>query len=390
LKYDNKNRGYDISEAELIDLYNNKKWNQEEIAEHFGCSRWVIADRLKKLGDKIEYRSRKTSIGLNPKYLKSVKSIKKILQLIDGVIISDGHIQYRPENGQNKTARIIVKQSIKKKEWLDYLKLKFEEKGMKCKLLENEAHLKGKTHIEYSLQTESYKELKDEYERWYLSDNCFCVSCNIALDEESIERKKWKNTRRCPVCNEHHLSKKIIPKDIELSPILLANWLMGDGNVSPTWVSKKTKKQYYRITMHTEGFLKVHNEFLVKQLNSKYRFRFKLKPKPDNIYVIVNNHQDEILEFLRITSQDKVDCFKYKWRALDDPLAGIQKKKWTENENEILKRDWDEYYTASPKLLEMGRTERAIRQQGNKLGLHKAKKIKNEKQLVSLGGNKPL
>ena len=106
-------------------------------------------------------------------------------------------------------------------------------------------------------------------------------------------------------------------------------------------------------------------------MNVKYGYRFRLKRVSDDSYVIVNNHQEEILDFLRITSQHKVDCFKYKWRALDDSSAGIQKKKWTEYEKDILKRYWDEYYIKIPKLLEMGRTESAIRQQANKLELYK-------------------
>ena len=372
LKYDFKE--YDIPEDELIDLYNTKKMTQEKIAKHFNCSRWVIAEQLKKLREKVEYRNRETSIGLNPKYLKSINLDSETQQILEGALLSDGHISYRPRNRQKKTARIIIKQTKKdhRREWLEFIQHHLKKNKLKSKIFPVKEHMRGKTHAEYSLQTESTTNLKNEWKRWYLEDICFCVHCEIAFNEKMIKRTKWKHDRTCPVCNKHELLKKIIPKDIELTPIVIAHWLMGDGNTNPSRVDKKKGKKYYRIQFHTEGFLKNDNEMLKNKLNDKYGYNFRLKPyskENKNVCLVINNHQDEIKSFLEMTKKYKISCFAYKWRALDDPLFGIDRIKWTEQDKEILCRDYPKLGSNIPELKERGHKMHQIQQMAQKLGV---------------------
>lgn len=280
---------YKIPKKELEDLYNNKKLTLDKIAKHFGCSRWVIEDRCNKY--EIKIRERATSLAFHPDYLKSVEISDNIQQILDGIMISDGSITM--SNRQRKTARIIIPQTVKRRAWLEHLKSTFEKNGIKCsEITERIENPRGNPSEVSRLTTHSYKQFKNERDRWYPKGD------------------------------------KIIPRDINITPLFLAYWMMGDGSLPIRRTNSKGKKYYY-IHLSTDCFEKKDIEFIAEKLHQVYGYRFivhKGKYKDGSIYyTLQNNRQKEIKDFLIMTKPYMHKCFAPKWRALDDPHFGIDR-----------------------------------------------------------------
>jgi hypothetical protein len=326
-------RIYDIPKEVLYDLYVVQQKSSIYIAEKYGCSVDTIRKRMVEYD--ISFRDRRESTIISKGGLAHVKLNDYIRQVFDGVMISDGYIDVVGKI-DTITASLVINQSEKNKDWIEYLCNLFNRNGLKCKIFHKTTKLLGKEFKQISLQSKSYVELGDEHNRWYPDDI------------------------------------KIVPKDIQFTPVFLAHWYMGDGTSNKRY-SEKLNRNYYRIEFCTEGFTKDDVEFLIRKINDKYGYHFIISKKRSN-YCIRNNRMLEIKDFLFRISPYIVDCFQYKMEALYDPKANIRKKKWTKNQDEILKKEYPKYGTNIPSLIRQGKTKPSIK---TRAGLLKIKYIRN-------------
>lgn len=91
--------------------------------------------------------------------------------------------------------------------------------------------------------------------------------------------------------------RKIIPKNIEITPVVLLHWYLGDG----------TLKTNAGIILCTDAFFKNDNKLLIQKLNN---LGFCASLNSRNRIFIPNKR---VLEFLKYIGPPPVKCFAYKW-----------------------------------------------------------------------------
>lgn len=96
--------------------------------------------------------------------------------------------------------------------------------------------------------------------------------------------------------------KKIVPKDIKLTPITLRQLFIGDGSL----INQKDRRRFIRLS--TNGFTISDVEWLVKQLN-ELGFRAVRQPSKNVIRIPSYSTKD----FLNYIGNCPVSCYQYKW-----------------------------------------------------------------------------
>lgn len=139
--------------------------------------------------------------------------------------------------------------------------------------------------------------------------------------------------------------KKIIPKDLELTPLVIKHWFLGDGSL---------RQHSGGIVLYTNGFEVSDVEFLVKLLNNLNfisNLRMTYSKEQDKYYPIIYISTRSTGAFLKYIGECPVEYYKYKWNVdsyhferLNYPytLKDIGKeigKKHT-NYNNTIERNW--------------------------------------------------
>lgn len=187
-----------------------------------------------------------------------------IKDYIDGLIISDAHITDDKWSGN-------LQQSFASyyEDWMKKLISDFASFGVKTKCVYKEGgvvEICGSTcyrNPHFRLRTLNYTEFKIFRDRWYLKN------------------------------------KKIVPKDINLSPIMLANWYMGDGCAC---------RDEGMLALATNAFELEDVKFLSDKINTTLFIKSKVNKK-NEIY-IPHYHADIFLDYIK---EFKIGCFDYKW-----------------------------------------------------------------------------
>jgi len=96
--------------------------------------------------------------------------------------------------------------------------------------------------------------------------------------------------------------KKIVPKNIELTPLTCRQWYIGDGSLG----YEKNGKAH--ITLYTIGFIVSDVEWLKKQL-IKLGFKATRQPSNNSIGISVSSVKD----FLEYIGDCPVEHYQYKW-----------------------------------------------------------------------------
>ena len=95
--------------------------------------------------------------------------------------------------------------------------------------------------------------------------------------------------------------KKVVPKNLKLTPLTCRQWYIGDGTLQGL---KKTKPD---IRLASQGFTVYDVEWLVDQMvNLGFRVT-----KTDNNKIHISVYSTE--EFLEYIGSCPVECYKYKW-----------------------------------------------------------------------------
>jgi transcriptional regulator with XRE-family HTH domain len=204
----------EIEKELLYDSYIIKNLSQKEIASLLNVSPSVISNRVKKYNLPPQPGGPRNHLTLD----------EELIQYIEGELLGDGCLQARRSNIDNKVNSARYTHGTKYKSYLEWLsnlfsKYNLEQSG-------NILYWKDKHNsISYKYSTRSYVELKSIFERWYPN------------------------------------GKKIVPKDIVLTPTIIKHWYLGDGNFT-----RRYKDNSFRLTLHTEGFSKKDNELLISKL----------------------------------------------------------------------------------------------------------------------------
>lgn len=114
---------------------------------------------------------------------------------------------------------------------------------------------------------------------------------SLCYIELSFIRKQW-----------YPEGKKIIPKDIELTPLTCRQWYIGDGSI----YHRKIGRPY--ILLYTCGFSIEDIKWLISQLN-----KIGIKAgiwKTDNIIHISAYSVEDFLDYI---GSCPVNCYQYKW-----------------------------------------------------------------------------
>lgn len=115
--------------------------------------------------------------------------------------------------------------------------------------------------------------------------------------------KKYFSSRLRTKCSEDFLpfykkwypeGKKIIPKDLELTPLTIAIWIADDGHIS----NPGQRKNLLNLKFSTHGFSEDEVYFLSTLLKTRYNFIFPVY-NDSGKYVIRLNHSDRTKKVLQ-------------------------------------------------------------------------------------------
>lgn len=252
-----------MQNEEIIRLYTEGA-SVREVAQACGCAYSTVSRIVRKSGLSRRKGPRKhiseSKVGRCPALRSEFRDF------LDGLIISDGCLD-RP----NATHSSKYSQSCVNKSWLTLISRVFAENGIQGKIGNERRRLKKSC---WQFQTRRFDRLAKEYDRWYLS------------------------------------GAKSIPRDINVcSPILLRNWLYGDG----TLIRGST------LRFCTDSFKEEDVEWLIDSLNISLGVLFRKLfvgwsdsglPK----FRVCICLRDGLDVFYDRIGQCELSCFSHKWR----------------------------------------------------------------------------
>lgn len=134
--------------------------------------------------------------------------------------------------------------------------------------------------------------------------------------------------------------KKIVPRDLRLSPLTCLWWYIGDGTLNPT-------QQY--ILLYTNGFEENDVNFLINLLNElefeSHSFEFKKKNK---IEYTIRIPRRKVKKFLDYIGACPVSSYNYKWHYREPQI--LRKKVLQFDLNGNLIRRWDSAWQVKQEL----------------------------------------
>ena len=183
----------DIDVQTVISEYVEGK-SASQLARDFDCSIWSIINRLKKAGVIIRTKTQ------NEVRIPNLTEHKKRLltEIVDGLMLGDGSM--------DRKGFLRLEQTITHQGWVQQLQRELLSLGVDAKISNQKARTSGKK-IEgriincspsVLLYTRSYKFMKEQRQRWYPD------------------------------------GVKILPRDLVLTPVVLAHWFCGDGSYDKT------------------------------------------------------------------------------------------------------------------------------------------------------------
>ena len=253
-----------LTKEELEDLYISQRLSTYQIAKINNVSRSVVSDLLKKYS--IPLRSQSESVHLSE--VNHCNLSDKAIEWINGELLGDGCLYPR-----SKYSACFM-YSSKYKEYIEYVSRTLNSFGIKQagKIKKRVRYKSGKTVVyknkitEYDYASLSYEELLPIRQKWYPND------------------------------------KKIVPKDIELTPLTCRQWIIGDGSL----IHHINKNPC--IVLYTNGFTVEDVEFLVYKLNE---LGFKVTRQPANNIIYISPYSTP--DFLNYIGKCPVKCYQYKW-----------------------------------------------------------------------------
>jgi len=185
------------------------------------------------------------------------------LEWLNGELLGDGCLQAMSPYSS------IIYYSSRFNEYINYISNILGSYGIKKGGIYKVNEIKWKEGYKYN--SHSYIELKPIYDKWYPK------------------------------------GKKIVPKDLKLTPLVCRQWYIGDGYLN------KEKKGRRAIILATCGF-PIED---VQCLNEKLKYMgFISTVRPSNNTIRISVHS--VLDFLHYIGECPVECYAYKWDYYND------------------------------------------------------------------------
>jgi len=166
----------------------------------------------------------------------------KLREIIDGLLLGDGSCLLGDKGAK---CSYILYSCTSSLDTIAYISQILQGNGInQCGKIYQVDKKSGIPRSRYN--SRCYRDLNDINDKWYLHDRKFCPLCEIYY--------QIKQTN-CSRCNTQ-LARKIIPRDIQITPTTLFLWFIGDGNYQDKPV----------FTLHTNAFLREDNKFLKSKL----------------------------------------------------------------------------------------------------------------------------
>lgn len=200
--------------------------------------------------------------------------------IIDGCLLGDGYLQK-----WNKESNQSCPYFAKRNKYYDHIefvaKKIFSDKWEKRIKINNEKFL-GKNQTIFTLRSLSNCKLQLYYKRWYPKYNGY---------------------------------KKIVPKDIKITPELLLHWFLDDGS-SYLRKRKGSYKKQIVIVFCSESFSKEDNEFLCFEMKKifglKATTRKNIRNNKEYWRIYIPQSQTDL--FYSIIGPSPVASLAYKWK----------------------------------------------------------------------------
>jgi len=223
----------------------------------------------------------------------NVELTKKLLDFVNGELLGDGCI-YVPDKKYAKSAQ--YQHSTKHKEYLEWLRIELDKLGIEISnmgIRKQEKKSFGKYHIGYHYTSKSYREL-------------------ISL------RRKW-----------YPQNKKIVPSNIEITPITLRQWYIGDGNLNrykrSEFIIPQIKLYTYAFSMNNVNMLV--NKLINLGIESKMLIQ---KPREDGgsgPYIRIKSSSSiNFFEYIGDCPSGIQNIYGYKWPTNDEMKLMVSKK----------------------------------------------------------------
>jgi len=248
----------------LYNKYINEKLSQTEIAKLCNVSRWTINDKLEK--NNIQKRTISESVYI--KRANHCNLSQEAIEWINGELLGDGCLTTTEKRGRKSyNVSALFRYGSKYKEYIEYIAKTLDSFGIKQSGKIIEYYNKRQNTYCYKYNSHSYKELFDIYKKWYPN------------------------------------GKKIVPKDIELTPLTCRQWYIGDGSL----IQRGNRNIKPFIVLCTMGFLFEDVNRLISKLNN---LGLKATRYTKNtIYISAYS----IKSFLNYIKKCPIDCYQYKW-----------------------------------------------------------------------------
>lgn len=273
-----------VDEEKLVEIYKAGK-SASSIAKELKCSVWTIISRLQKLN--ITVRSNKQQnekpLNLNKEQTLEFKS------LVDGLLLGDGSI--------DKKGLLRLEQTEIRLDWLKEVKQKLLKFGALCNIIpippkkrtiENRIVQSKNSSLLY---TPAYVELQTQRLRWYPK------------------------------------GLKIVPTDVDMSPIAMAYWFAGDGTYNTTG----------SLYFCTDGFTKNDVDILVKKIYKEIGvFAQCINGRKQGQYKIAIYRKNDAVKFANYIHEYLPKCCLYKLRFVR-PIIIRKRKLSIEDIKEIRK-----------------------------------------------------
>lgn len=245
----------------VIHEYLNTLNTARNIAKQFNVSNTTIWDILKRNNISTIKKPKRHTILTN-----------KDLDIINGLLISDGSLHRKDRTNPNRQAHFSL--SSKHSEFVNWTA--------------NNVSLELGTILEV---TQSFK------------FGTFTRHDYISKTDGSLTKldKLWY-----PESNNF---KKVIPDNLEITPLMLKLWFVGDG----CSLYNKTKTEIQVISLSTDGFNLEFIETICAKLNQLNLF-FKVCKAKNNKYNLMMHRQDDCQFFLNYIGESYWRCFDYKWK----------------------------------------------------------------------------
>jgi hypothetical protein len=104
--------------------------------------------------------------------------------------------------------------------------------------------------------------------------------------------------------------KKIIPQDIEVTPMILHHWFLDDGSA---YIRKRVSRQVI-IILSSQCFVQKDQEMICSKMNDRFGLNFGLEKINNGTGYRIKLPQSKTDQFYQIIGRPFIDSLSYKWK----------------------------------------------------------------------------